>query len=137
MRPIHITTLLVLITTAAFAAEKSPDNELPPHITHVTSFGERADWSHDGKRILFLSKTFGDWMETKQLGFSDARIAELTHKKAEDVTKQRLKAGVRHVWMDLSHAAVTKQRGASSAVFVLVASLALTVILGAKLFGLY
>lgn len=46
-------------------------------------------------------------------------------------------AGLRHLWMDLSHAAVTKQRGASSAVFVLVASLALTVILGAKLFGLY
>lgn len=46
-------------------------------------------------------------------------------------------AGLRHLWMDLSHAAVTKQRGASSAVFVLVASVALTVILGAKLFGLY
>ena len=46
-------------------------------------------------------------------------------------------AGLRHLWMDLSHAAVTKQRGGSSAVFVLVASLALTVILGAKLFGLY
>ena len=46
-------------------------------------------------------------------------------------------AGLRHLWMDLSHAAVTKQRGASSAVFVLAASLALTVILGAKLFGLY
>jgi hypothetical protein len=29
----------------------------------VTWFGERADWSHDGKRILFLSKTFGDAME--------------------------------------------------------------------------
>ena len=46
-------------------------------------------------------------------------------------------AGLRHLWMDLSHAAVTKQRGGSTAVFVLVASLALTVILGAKLFGLY
>jgi hypothetical protein len=29
----------------------------------LTSFGERADWSRDGKRILFLSKTFGDAME--------------------------------------------------------------------------
>jgi succinate dehydrogenase / fumarate reductase cytochrome b subunit len=46
-------------------------------------------------------------------------------------------AGLRHLWMDLSHAAVTKQRGGASAVFVLAASLALTVILGAKLFGLY
>ena len=46
-------------------------------------------------------------------------------------------AGVRHVWMDVSHAAVTKQRGASSAKFTLIASLVLTVLFGAKLFGLY
>ena len=29
---------------------KSPDQELPPHITRLTFFGERADFSHDGKR---------------------------------------------------------------------------------------
>ena len=46
-------------------------------------------------------------------------------------------AGLRHLWMDLSHAAVTKQRGSATAVFVLASSLVLTVILGAKLFGLY
>ncbi len=46
-------------------------------------------------------------------------------------------AGVRHVWMDMSHAAVTKSRGAMSAKVVLAASLLLTVVLGAKLFGLY
>lgn len=46
-------------------------------------------------------------------------------------------AGLRHVWSDVSHAAVTKQRGAATAKFTLVASLVLTVILGAKLFGLY
>jgi len=41
----------------------SPADHLPPHISRATWFGERADWSHDGKRILFLSKTFGDAME--------------------------------------------------------------------------
>jgi succinate dehydrogenase / fumarate reductase, cytochrome b subunit len=46
-------------------------------------------------------------------------------------------AGLRHLLMDVSHAAVTKERGASSAKFTLIASLVLTVILGAKLFGLY
>jgi succinate dehydrogenase / fumarate reductase, cytochrome b subunit len=46
-------------------------------------------------------------------------------------------AGVRHLLMDVSHAAVTKERGASSAKFTLIASLVLTVVLGAKLFGLY
>lgn len=51
--------------------EQSPADQLPPHITQMTAFGERADWSHDGKKILFLSKTFGDAMEldlqTKQI----------------------------------------------------------------------
>ena len=46
-------------------------------------------------------------------------------------------AGVRHLWMDVSHAAVTREFGASSAKFTLVASVLLTVVLGAKLFGLY
>jgi succinate dehydrogenase / fumarate reductase, cytochrome b subunit len=46
-------------------------------------------------------------------------------------------AGVRHVWMDVSHKAVSKSWGGSSAKFTLVASLVLTVVLGAKLFGLY
>jgi succinate dehydrogenase / fumarate reductase, cytochrome b subunit len=46
-------------------------------------------------------------------------------------------AGLRHVWMDVSHKAVSKSAGTSSAKFTLVASLVLTVVLGAKLFGLY
>ena len=46
-------------------------------------------------------------------------------------------AGLRHLWMDVSHKAVSKSFGASSATFTLVASLLLTAVLGAKLFGLY
>src|SRR6478609_4762928 len=46
-------------------------------------------------------------------------------------------AGVRHLWMDMSHAAVTKAFGATSALVTLVASILLTLVLGAKLFGLY
>ena len=41
----------------------NPADELPAHITQLTRFGERADWSHDGKKILLLSKTFGDALE--------------------------------------------------------------------------
>ena len=44
---------------------KSPLDELPAHIKQVTHFGERADWSHDGKRILFVEKTFGDVYEVE------------------------------------------------------------------------
>ena len=46
-------------------------------------------------------------------------------------------AGLRHLWMDFSHSAVTKEFGKTSAVITLTASIALTVVLGAKLFGLY
>src|SRR5678815_6047038 len=41
----------------------NPADHLPSHISRVTWFGERADWSLDGQKILFLSKTFGDAME--------------------------------------------------------------------------
>jgi hypothetical protein len=33
---------------------ENPADHLPPWIRRLTWFGERADWSHDGKRILFL-----------------------------------------------------------------------------------
>ena len=45
-------------------------------------------------------------------------------------------AGVRHLYMDATHS-VTKGFGKSSAVVTLVLSTGLTVVLGAKLFGLY
>lgn len=46
-------------------------------------------------------------------------------------------AGVRHVWMDVSHKAVSKSFGSTSAVVTLVLSLLLTAVLGLKLFGVY
>ena len=54
---------------------QNPADHLPPYITQVTWFGERADWSHDGQRLLFLSKTFGDAME---LDLQTKRIRDLT-----------------------------------------------------------
>ena len=46
-------------------------------------------------------------------------------------------AGLRHLWMDVSHSAVTKEFGKTSAFVVLAISITLTLVLGAKLFGLY
>ncbi|WP_295526670.1 succinate dehydrogenase, cytochrome b556 subunit [uncultured Pseudacidovorax sp.] len=46
-------------------------------------------------------------------------------------------AGLRHLWMDVSHEAVTKEFGKTSAIVVLAISILLTLALGAKLFGLY
>ena len=45
-------------------------------------------------------------------------------------------AGVRHLYMDATHS-VTKSFGKSSATVTLVLSIGLTLVLGAKLFGLY
>ena len=67
----YLIALMLLATadvTLAQSTSSTPDTDspaghLPPHIRQITAFGERADWSHDGKKILFLSKTFGDAME--------------------------------------------------------------------------
>jgi len=45
-------------------------------------------------------------------------------------------AGIRHLYMDVQHA-VSKEFGRSSALVTLGLSIALTLVLGAKLFGLY
>ena len=45
-------------------------------------------------------------------------------------------AGVRHLWMDMTHS-VSKEQGKSSAIVTLALGTLLTLLLGAKLFGLY
>src|SRR3954471_23307147 len=62
-------SILFLLASFSFSASiqaaesEGPADHLPSHIQRLTGFGERADFSHDGKRILFLTKTFGDAME--------------------------------------------------------------------------
>ena len=69
MTAVRWPSFVIVLCIASFASaaspttSKSPADDLPSHITRVTHFGERADFSHDGKRIVFLSKTFGDAME--------------------------------------------------------------------------
>ena len=46
-------------------------------------------------------------------------------------------AGLRHLWMDTSHDAVSKEFGKTSAIVTLVLSIGATSILAAKLFGFY
>src|SRR5437764_6642520 len=76
---ISIALIALVVAFRSPAAEpthgENPADHLPPHITQVAWFGERADWSHDGKKILFLSKTFGDAME---LDLQTKRIRNLT-----------------------------------------------------------
>ncbi|MBN2009581.1 hypothetical protein JW960_09590 [candidate division KSB1 bacterium] len=69
MKTFIISFSLLLLFISPFhhcdAQEKqlSPLDELPPYITRLTTFGQRADWSHDGQRVLFIEKTFGDVYE--------------------------------------------------------------------------
>jgi hypothetical protein len=52
------------------------DTYHPDYIAKVTDFGERADWSHDGKRILFVERSFGDVYEFE---IETGRYKPLTH----------------------------------------------------------
>lgn len=65
------------LTGAAGKEGVSPLDELPGYIKQVTHFGQRADFSHDGKRILFLEKTFGDVYEVE---LSTKIIRPMTHR---------------------------------------------------------
>lgn len=56
--------------------ELNPVENLPSHITRVTHFGQRADCSHDGKRILYLEKTYGDVYE---VNIETGVIRPMTH----------------------------------------------------------
>jgi len=56
---------------AEWTADAYPDS-----IRRITHFGQRADWSHDGKRILFMEKTYGDVYEIE---LATDVIRPLTH----------------------------------------------------------
>src|SRR5712672_1473971 len=74
--PIVVALLSGWIGTSNAAEAIDPSEHLPAHIRRVTWFGERADWSLDGKRILFLAKTFGDVYE---LEVATGIIRPVTH----------------------------------------------------------
>lgn len=60
-------TSLILVFLAGFnvspAVAQSPVDNLPESITMITGFGERPDWSHDSKKVIFVGKQFGDVYE--------------------------------------------------------------------------
>ena len=64
----HLITPLLLIIVSCCIAQTtqrkagSPVDNLPANIQMLTTFGERADFSPDNKRIAFMTKSFGDAM---------------------------------------------------------------------------
>ncbi|MHC4442047.1 MAG: TolB-like translocation protein [Planctomycetota bacterium] len=73
---LRITILVTIFGLSTAAGQTSPPDNLPPYITRLTHFGQRADWSHDSKRILFIEKTFGDVYEIELAGKT---IRPMTH----------------------------------------------------------
>ena len=55
--------MLVAAPLAPLARAGNPETDLPPNITRLTGFGERAAWSPDDRRVAFMSKSFGDAFE--------------------------------------------------------------------------
>lgn len=79
----HLIPLIFLLFFCSLHAVKgqekkniSPSDELPSHIRKLTNFGQRADFSHDGQRILFIEKTFGDVYEVE---LKTMTIRPITH----------------------------------------------------------
>lgn len=58
------------------ANEPSSIDPMPPYIQKITTFGQRCDWSHDGERLIFLEKTFGDVYEVE---VATGKLTPLTH----------------------------------------------------------
>ena len=71
------------------------------------------------------------------LGFAPGWFIKLVAQGLIWAYLHHLIAGVRHLCMDVSHDAVSKQFGKTSALVTLVISIGLTLVLAAKLFGLY
>ena len=67
MKQLLLGIFLMFFVSAVQAQEVNKmnwsDTQYPDYITKITDFGERADWSHDGKRILFVGRSFGDVYE--------------------------------------------------------------------------
>jgi Tol biopolymer transport system component len=66
---------IILAAGISASAGENPADHLPPQITQLLTFGERPEWSHDGRKILFMSKTFGDAME---IDLATKKIRNLT-----------------------------------------------------------
>ena len=68
-----------LLTSSVSSGEQKPGNPLdalPSYIRKVHDWGQRADFSHDGKRLLFIEKTYGDAFE---LNLESGKLTPLTH----------------------------------------------------------
>ena len=74
------TTFFILLsfTSDLVAQDCFPADQLPPHITVLTDFGQRAEWSVDGQRVYFLDRPGGDVWE---VDIRTRKTRSITHPK--------------------------------------------------------
>ncbi|MDZ7718219.1 MAG: hypothetical protein U5K72_05295 [Balneolaceae bacterium] len=53
-------TMFISTIHAQEMQECFPEDLLPDHITQLTDFGQRSEWSHDGERVFFVDKAGGE-----------------------------------------------------------------------------
>jgi hypothetical protein len=58
-------SILFVTSLTAQQKEGTPVENLPSYVRRLTQFGERADFSQDGRKILFVEKTYGDVYEVE------------------------------------------------------------------------
>lgn len=81
-RGIVLIVVLLGLTTSTVQADAparrsdNPADNLPARTTQLTWFGERPQFSPDGKRVAFMEKSFGDAFE---IDLATRRIQLLTH----------------------------------------------------------
>ncbi len=58
-----VAVMFVIMAGTVFAQKPKgcfPGDKLPPYISLLTEFGERSEWSHDGKTVYFVDKSGGE-----------------------------------------------------------------------------
>lgn len=73
--------IIAQLLNASVFSQMIVDKEVPKelsqgHVKQITTFGERCDWSHDGKHLIFLEKSFGDVYEVE---VATGKLRPLTH----------------------------------------------------------
>ncbi len=80
VKPLFLALCLMIFIGSNHAQGKGnnkwSDTQYPDYIAKMTDFRERADWSHDGKRILFVERSFGDVYE---YNMETGKYKPLTH----------------------------------------------------------
>lgn len=64
---------------AGLRAAEFPVDKLPPYVRKLTDVGERADFSHDGRRILYVTKSGGEVEEIEIATGEVRRISAFAH----------------------------------------------------------